>query len=164
MDVSHNMQKLAAPLLLVALIICSQSLVYAWDRGTVAYARQLADISPALPDSTSHLLPASTRGAEISIKLSNLSGARIGTAFLYVGITDFTGRGIQDFQLNLSLPVADTVITVTAGSLAGQPGFYDARALLFERAWRFSLLMARISRKTEKATMIKLMTVLANTP
>ena len=105
-----------------------------WDRGTVAYSSQPVVLEPVFPDSTAHLIPGSVSNPEFGIKLSSYSSRRNENTFLYLGITDFKGNGIQDFRIDVRLPAAsDTVIKIVADSLAGKPGFYDVRALLFQR-------------------------------
>ncbi len=107
--------------------------ISAWDRGTVAYGVQLAELSPVLTDSVSHLLPGGKHGPRLGVRIANKLERRVENAFLYVGLTDFDGRGVADYRLQFNLPAAlDTVIYIDAGELAGAPGFYDLRALLFD--------------------------------
>ncbi len=122
---------------LVFITACLLSLqigkISAWDRGTVAYGVQLAQLSPVLSDSVSHLLPGGKHGPGLGVRIANKLERRVENAFLYVGLTDFGGRGVADYRLQLNLPpAADTVVYLDAGELAGAPGFYDVRTLLFD--------------------------------
>jgi cephalosporin-C deacetylase len=111
----------------------SQASLCAWDRGTVAYGRGQIEMAPVLADSATHLLSRSENGPQLGVRLSNRQDKRIAGAFLYLGITDFTGLGLQEFRLELDLAAsADTVIFCNATSIAESPGFYDMRALLFD--------------------------------
>lgn len=117
-------------LCLLFLKICPLS---AWDRVTVAYGVQLAELSPVLTDSISHLLPGGKQGPRLGVRIASKLDRRVGNAFLYMGLTDFNGRGMADYRLQLDLPAAaDTVVYIDVGELAGTPGFYDVRALLFD--------------------------------
>lgn len=106
----------------------------AWDRGTAAYEDGPgAVIQPLMPDST-HVLPPENDGPTLRLKISNTRREVVRGALLYVGVTDFTGRGVQDFERRLDLPSgADIEIDLKVDSLAGLQGFYDVRALLFNR-------------------------------
>ena len=119
--------------ILVCLLCLQIGKVSAWDRGTVAYGVQLAELSPVLADSVSHILPGAKHGPRLGVRIANKLEHRVKNAFLYVGLTDFSGRGVADYRLQLNLPAAaDTVVYLDAGQLAGAPGFYDVRALLFD--------------------------------
>ncbi|MBW7996116.1 MAG: acetylxylan esterase [Candidatus Glassbacteria bacterium] len=132
MSCSSYIRRLLVSISLAAAVSSTPAPAAAWDRGTVAYGGPRAELAPVLPDSSSHLLGGSVSGPKVGIRISNLTGRRIERAFLYLGITDFSGRGIQDFKLETSLNASgDTVLYVDADGLAGLPGFYDVRALLF---------------------------------
>jgi len=115
------------------LVFCC-SFLAAWDRGTVAYeGGYKAVIEPLMPSDSTHLLGSSPGGPELALSLRNLKQQAIQGAVLYLGITDFTGKGIQDFTERLDLPAdRDTVIRIKAGLLDRKPGFYDVRVFLFE--------------------------------
>ncbi len=126
----HKHRLLLSLLGLLCLNICPLS---AWDRGTVAYGAKLAELSPVLADSVSHLLTSAEHGPRLGLRIVNRMDRRVKNAFLYVGVTNFNGSGVLDFKLSLNLPAAaDTVVYIDAPQLAKAPGFYDVRALLFD--------------------------------
>ncbi len=133
MNFRNMLQRQSLLVFFICLLVLSTAPASAWDRGTVAYDVQLAELAPVLADSVSHLLPRRQHGPRLGVRISNKMGKRVEGAFLYVGLTDFDGRGVADYRLQLSLPAAaDTVVYLDATELAAAPGFYDLRALLFD--------------------------------
>ncbi len=106
----------------------------AWDRGTVAYDDGYrAVVEPVFPADSTHLLPGSPHGPTIPLRITNNSGRNISGAFLYAGVTDFKGGGIQDIERRINLRAdKQTVVELALGELAGRPGFYDVRVLVFD--------------------------------
>ncbi len=106
----------------------------AWDRGTVAYeGGPGVVISPLIPDS-SHLLSSDREGPLLRLRITNKLDRELKGAFIYAGITDFQGRGCQDFNLRLDLPVSGSLeLDLKADSLSGKAGFYDMRVLAFDK-------------------------------
>jgi cephalosporin-C deacetylase len=113
--------------------LCPAIPLAAWDRASVAYEKGYgAKISPLLPDS-SHILPASPGGPTLRLRIKNTHGGKVSGAMLYVGITDFQGRGVQDFDRRVELPGEEaTELEFRVASLANFSGFYDVRVLLFD--------------------------------
>ena len=107
--------------------------VLPWDRNTVAYSGAGVGIEPVLPDEHTHLIPEQAGGPELVLRLTGGSGDKIAGAFLYVGITDYAGRGRGDFTRRLDFqPGTEAREKFRLDFLDGQPGFYDIRALLFD--------------------------------
>ena len=106
----------------------------AWDRGTAAYDKPTGvTVEPLMPHDSTHLLPQCTGGPELALSIRNIRPEPIQGAFLYLGITDFTGRGIQDFDRRIDLPAnSETILRLKADFLEHKPDFYDVRALLFD--------------------------------
>ncbi|MEA1996031.1 MAG: acetylxylan esterase [Gemmatimonadota bacterium] len=124
---------IAVALLTSAILLWSP--LSAWDRATVAYEDGYrAEIEPVMPEDSTHLIHGRPEGPEIVLSVRNLKAVECKDAFLYLGLTDFTGRGIQDFERRIDLgPGEEKLVRFRAGSLAGRPGFYDARVLLFDQ-------------------------------
>lgn len=106
----------------------------AWDRGTVAYeGGPGVEISPLMPDS-SHLLNSGKEGPQLRLRVTNKLDRELKGAFIYAGITDFQGRGRQDFNIRLDLPASGSrELDLKADSLSDKAGFYDMRVLAFDK-------------------------------
>ncbi|MFH1070448.1 MAG: acetylxylan esterase, partial [Candidatus Glassbacteria bacterium] len=111
----------------------------AWDRGTVAYSREAgAEISPQMPDPATHLIPQTSGSPTIRIAFRSLVEREVTGAFVYCGVTDFTGRGLGDFSRRINLPAGgDIVEEFACGFLEGKPGFYDVRVCAFDSGREF---------------------------
>jgi cephalosporin-C deacetylase len=105
----------------------------AWDRGTVAYGGgNSAVIEPVMPEAKTHLIGRTPGGPTIRLSIKSSCSDAVNGAFLYAGITDFTGRGIGDFTQNINLrPGEEKFVEFKAKALTERPGFYDVRVLLF---------------------------------
>ena len=106
----------------------------AWDRGTVAYGGgNSAVIEPVMPEAKTHLIGRTPGGPTIRLSIKSSRSDAVNGAFLYAGITDFTGRGIEDFTQNINLrPGEEKFVEFKAKALTERPGFYDGRVLLFD--------------------------------
>ncbi len=126
-----NKFRLLCLLLLAACV--SPGPVPAWDRGTVAYEGPPGvSISPVIVDSM-HLLKSSAAGVTLRLNVRNELDRPLAGALLYAGITDFQGRGRQDFTVRLDIPAGESrELSLAADSLRGCPGFYDVRVLAFD--------------------------------
>jgi len=107
----------------------------AWDRGTVAYEEGLsAVIEPVMPDQKTHLIERTPGGPVLRLSIKSSRSDAVSGALLYAGITDFTGRGMEDFTRRIDLPPGEEkLVELKAKALADRPGFYDVRVLLFDR-------------------------------
>jgi cephalosporin-C deacetylase len=107
----------------------------AWDRGTVAYEEGFsAVIEPVMPDQKTHLIGRTPGGPMIRLSIRSSRSDAVNGALLYAGITDFTGRGMEDFTQRIDLgPGEEKLVELKAEALTGRPGFYDVRVLLFDR-------------------------------
>ncbi|MBN2288922.1 MAG: acetylxylan esterase [Candidatus Glassbacteria bacterium] len=110
-------------------------ILLAWDRGTVAYDNGYqAVVEPVFPADSTHLLPPAPHGPSIPLRIINNSGREITGALLYAGATDFRGNGVQDLDRRIDLPAhGETTVELALDRLAGKPGFYDVRVLVFDR-------------------------------
>jgi len=124
----------AAGLAFILALTADSSTLQAWDRGTVAYDNGYqAVIEPVFPADSTHLLAAVPQGPAIPLRIINNSGRDIDRAFFYAGVTDFQGNGIQDIERRIELSAGkQTVVELTLDKLAGNPGFYDVRVLVFD--------------------------------
>lgn len=106
----------------------------AWDRGTVAYGGgDSAVIEPVMPEAKTHLIGRTPGGPTLRLSIKSSRSDAVNGAFLYAGITDFTGRGIEDFTQNINLrPGEEKFVEFKAKALTERPGFYDVRVLLFD--------------------------------
>jgi cephalosporin-C deacetylase len=106
----------------------------AWDRGTVAYGTGYqAVVEPVFTADSTHLIPSAPEGPTIALRIINNSGRNIEGAFLYAGVTDFRGKGVQDMESRIELPAnLETKVELKLGELSGRPGFYDVRVLVFD--------------------------------
>lgn len=105
----------------------------AWDRGTVAYggSSQL-ELLPLMPPDSTFLLPAAPDGPVLRLLVRNRGDQPLDSLSLYLGISDFEGRGVQDFFRRVTVPAeGEAELAFPVGALADRPGFYDVRALAF---------------------------------
>ena len=107
----------------------------AWDRGTVAYEEGYsAVIEPVMQDQKTHLIGRTPGGPVIRLSIKNTRSDALEGAFLYAGITDFTGKGMEDFCQRIDLrPGEEKPVEFQAKVLKDRPGFYDVRVLIFNR-------------------------------
>ena len=106
----------------------------AWDRSTVAYEGVYsAVIEPVMPEEKTHLIGRTPGGPMLRLSIKSSLSNAVNGAFLYAGITDFTGRGMEDFTQNADLrPGEEKLVEFKAKALTDRPGFYDVRVLLFD--------------------------------
>jgi len=123
-----------AGLFIILALLVETTPLQAWDRGTVAYDDGYqAAVEPVFPADSTHLLPAAAHGPAILLRIINNSGCDIGGAFFYAGVTDFQGKGVQDVERRIDLSAdRETGVELALDKLAGRPGFYDVRVLVFD--------------------------------
>ena len=120
-------------IILLAFLVATNS-VLAWDRGTVAYNDgDRVSIEPIFGPDSIHTVDYSAAGPELEISFTNLRDYHLRDLSIYVGITDYFGKGVAEYFTHLDIPAGDKAeIIHNFADIAENPGYYDVRVQTYD--------------------------------